>query len=190
MENHTSLPDGYGDNKVVLMTRDPRTIYSYWEINKITEDRVRQEVASKGLTPAKSVLRVYDITEGVENLDERMVSDFELKNWANSWYIHVDVPGRSWMAEVGILCQTGEFFSLARSNNVSTPRDSMSDICDEDWMCPEELYYKMFALSGGYDVGESSLEMSEIMSRHLKEWLSSGGVTSGVSGNVLLKDKG
>nr|HPN73427.1 hypothetical protein [Candidatus Omnitrophota bacterium] len=49
-----------------------------------------------------------------------------------------------------------------------------------EWMCPEELYYKMFAVSGGAEVGRSSLELREVMERYLKKWLSSGGVTSGM----------
>ena len=55
----------------------------------------------------------------------------------------------------------------------------MSDIIDEEWMCPDDLYYKMFAATGGFDIGTSSMEMQESMQQYLEEWVSSGGTSSG-----------
>jgi hypothetical protein len=183
MADSFGIPSGYNDNKVVLMVRDPWTIYSYWEINKDTEARVRERIKKAGLVPSKSVLRVYEVSGEGSGENKRAAYDFELKNWANSWYVHAGGDGRKWMVEIGIFCSSGDFFCLAGSNVVQTPRYSMSEVYDEEWMCPEELYSKLFAASGGFDVGKSSLEMKEMISRYLREWVTSGGVSSGMFGS-------
>ncbi len=176
------VPLGYDDNKIVLMVRDPWTLFSYWEIRKDVEDNAREKIYQQNLTPSKSILRVYDVSQGEDNLSEKIVFDFELKNWAANWYVHTGDPGRKWMVEIGIVCTTGEFFCLARSNVVEAPNYGMSDIYDEEWMCPEDIYYKMFAACSG--LGTSSMEMKEMIERHLKEWISSGGISSGAFGSA------
>ena len=180
VERVFDIPQNYGDNKVVLMVRDPWTVFSYWEIKKEVEENVRSIIKSKGLKASKSVLRVYRVSGPDSDPVLNVTNEIELRGWATSWYIHVDETGNEWIADVGILCSNGEFFCLARSNRVRTPSNVMSEVSDQDWMCPEELYYKMFAVSGGHDVGQSSIELAEHMERHLKKWLSSGGVTSGM----------
>ncbi|MFC1570643.1 DUF4912 domain-containing protein [Candidatus Omnitrophota bacterium] len=159
----------YGDNKIVLMVRDPWTIYTYWEVAGSVEDSVRGQIGNRGLEAQKSVLRIYEITsEG-----EKETFDFELRDWANSWYIHTPTSGKNWVAEIGIVAKTGEFFSLAKSNTVKTPSHTMSDICDEEWMCPEDLYYKLFT----YEVGTSSFKIKKSIEEHLTKKLSSDGVS-------------
>jgi len=175
------IPSGYGDNKIVLMVRDPWALFTYWEISKDVEDAVKDKISRRGLTPAKSVLRVYDVTD--DPASSTPDQEFELKNWASNWYIHTGATGRKWLVDIGITTTTGEFFCLARSNVVASPRYGMSDIYDTEWACPEDLFYKMFAIAGGYGIGKSSMEMREIIERNLREWISSGGVSSGMSGS-------
>ena len=178
------IPSGYDDNKIVLMVRDPWTLYCYWEVNRDVEASVHEKISKRKLTPAKSILRVYDVTEDKGDLNSQVAFDFELRDWASIWYVHTGNHGRKWMADIGIMTTTGEFFCLARSNVVMTPVYGMSDKYDLEWMCPEDLFYKMFAVAGGYGIGQSSLEMREMIDRHLKEWISSGGVTSGMFGSA------
>ena len=90
------------------------------------------------------------------------------------------------MTEIGIICQSGEFFTLAKSNEVLAPSYGMSPEIDKKWDCPEDTYFKMFAIAGGYGVGLSSFEMRETLDRHLKAWLSSGGLTSDIFGSTGL----
>lgn len=178
------LPHGYGDHKVVLMVRDPWTIYAYWEIRSSIEAALRETIERKGLAAVKTVLRVYDVTYGEEA--PNVLSDIDLNEHAISWYInHID-PGRSWMVDIGILCSNDEFLTLVRSNVVKTPANKMSEICSDEWMCPEDLYYKMFAAAGGYDIGQSSMELKELVERHLREWRSSGNVSSKITSGVSL----
>ncbi|MGB2630924.1 MAG: DUF4912 domain-containing protein [Candidatus Omnitrophota bacterium] len=180
------IPSFYNDNKLVLMVRDPWTVFAFWEVNRDVENNVRERIKNSGAAPLKSMLRVYEVMEREGGSETRIFSDFELKDWADNWYVHTGGDGKSWMADIGILCNNGEFFCLARSNVVSTPRYGMSEIYDEEWMCTEELYYKMFAAAGGFDIGKSSLELKETIHRFLREWISSGGVSSGMFGSYDL----
>ncbi|MFC1548955.1 DUF4912 domain-containing protein [Candidatus Omnitrophota bacterium] len=170
------IPCEYGDHKVVLMVRDPWTIFAYWETRKEVEDKVKDEIARRGLKPAKSVLRVYDITGTDPDDCSNIAFDFELKDLVNNWYIHCD-PEKEWVADIGISCTNGEFFSLVRSNTAKTPSSRVSDIIDEEWMCLEGLYHKMIFIGDG----KSSMSFREMVERFLQKWLSSGGISSGVS---------
>jgi hypothetical protein len=158
-----NIPEVYGDNKIVLMVRDPWTIYSYWEINDEVERNVKNEISKRGLKALKSILRVYS----VEN------KDFELRDWANTWYVHVDETGKSWLCDIGILCTNKEFFCLARSNVVKTPAGRMSEKIGNDW-----IFKELYEISGGENIGRSSLELREILEKHLRSWMSSGAVSS------------
>ncbi|HPN73135.1 MAG TPA: DUF4912 domain-containing protein, partial [Candidatus Omnitrophota bacterium] len=125
-ERAFDIPHHYGDNKIVLMTRDPWTVFSYWEIRNDVEDRVKAAIREKGLNPVKSVIRLYQASGNDNEPYLTAVSEFELRGWVTSWYIHVDQPGREWLVDIGIIADNGEFFRLARSNRVKTPANYMS----------------------------------------------------------------
>jgi len=185
-KNNYCIPPQYNENRIVLMVKDPWTLYSYWEVKKEVEDRVRDDMRQKGQTASKSILRVFDVTDDTRGGKNGTVLDFELRNWANSWYVHTGAPGRTWLAEIGIVSASGDFFMLSRSNKVAAPSYGMSPERDKEWDCPEEMYYKMFAIAGGYGGGLSSYEMRDILDKHLKAWLSSGGITSDIFGSTGL----
>jgi hypothetical protein len=176
------FPHGYGDNKIVILARDPWWIFSYWEIRKDREDEAIRKINESGDSVEKSVLRVYDVTDiNFNGRNAHSYFDIELKGLASSWYINVGQPERAWIVEIGIATKKGYFHALARSNMVKTPRFGMSDKLDAEWMMPEEDYWKMFSLSGGFGVGKGSLEVRELIKRRLEEQISSGGISSGAS---------
>ena len=108
----SDIPQTYGDNKIVLMIRDPKTLYAYWETPKEAEEELKEKIKEKGLVAVKRILRIYDVT----GPGEKAAFDFEVEEGTASWYVNADNSGRRWIAEVGLLCETGEFFYLARSN--------------------------------------------------------------------------
>jgi len=175
------LPTGYNKDRIVAMVRDPWWVFVYWEITPQREASVLEELKRRGLRPLRTILRVYDIT-GVRGFDGNNANssfDITINNAARNWYIDVGSPGRTWCIAIGILAEKDEFYILARSNIVNTPRFGMSDILDETWMLSEEEYYRIFGASCGLDVvGKSSFEIKELFKRHLMEWISSGGITS------------
>jgi hypothetical protein len=182
-ETAFDFPAGYGDNKIVAMVRDPWWIYSYWEVAGDKEEKVKKSIRNDGAEPSKSLLRVYDVTDTDINKSESNGHfDIELENLANNWYVHVNQPDRAWCIDIGILASNDKFYTLARSNVVKTPRYGPSDVLDEEWMVPEDLFWRLFGLSGGYGVNKSSLEMKKEFKKHLEQKAWSGGIFSGASG--------
>jgi hypothetical protein len=176
------FPPGYGDNRIVILVRDPWWIFSYWEIRRDKEEDIIRKIESSGDSMAKSVLRVYDVTDvNFNGHNAHSYFDIDLRGLANNWYVNVGKPDRAWIVDIGIVTKKGGFHVLARSNVVKTPRFGMSDQLDAEWMMPEEEYWKMFSLSGGFGVGKGSLEVRELIKKRLEEQISSGGISSGAS---------
>jgi len=176
------FPMGYGDNKIVLLIRDPWWIFAYWEVQKDKEEGIIRKIESNGDAAAKSVLRIYDVTDvNFNGKNANSFFDIDLKGLATNWYINVGTPDRSWVVDIGIVSKRGDFYLLARSNSVRTPRFGISDQLDAEWMMPEEEYWRMFGLSGGFGVGKGSLEVREMIKKRLEEQISSGGISSAAS---------
>ena len=177
MKEFFDLPENYGDNKIVLMVRDPWTIFAYWEIQDALEQSLKDRIREKGFNSQNYILRVYDTTN---TNSPKVVSEISIEKYVKNWYINDIEPNASWKVAVGIKVETGDFFTLLESNEVRTPRSGMSDEVSDEWLCSKEHYYKVFAASGGYDVGKSSMELKEIISKHIKNWRFSGGLSSGM----------
>jgi hypothetical protein len=180
------LPDNYGDNQIYLLVRDPYWIYSYWEIQ---EGHQQHHLAKLGgnWESVVSVLRVYDTTEKKK---ASSFYDIVLQNMSRSWYINTQ-PNRSYFVEIGLLHRDGRFICLARSNHVTTPRSGMSEIIDDQWMSID--FDKMYALSGGFQVGKSSAELRRLMEERLKSAITSGsgaGAVSSMSSPVKIQKRG
>ncbi len=137
----------YGENKLVLLTRDPWWVFAYWETTEKGRREAIDEAARRGLRYEKMVLRIYDVT--AKELPEA-VSWFDIDTGlAASWYVDTGVSGRDWQAEFGAMTREGIFISIIRSNRARTPRHGISDVLDEEWMLPDDLCWKIFDRSGG-----------------------------------------
>jgi hypothetical protein len=168
-ERPFELPPGYGDNRIVLMVRDPYWLHAYWEVNEKRSSEIKKEIGENAFSSAKEHLRVYD-TENWNSFD------IEVTGGARSWYLKVPVPNRTYCVDIGFKTADGRFIAAARSNWVTTPLDRMSDVIDEQWMIPD--WDKIYALSGGFGIGRGSLEIHELMKKRFQEEAASGWVTS------------
>jgi hypothetical protein len=193
-EEHISrnipLPSGYGKDRIVAMVRDPWWVFAYWEITPQNEQSIRERISQMGQNFDRSVLRIYDIT-GVANFDGSNAKnhfDITLKDLTRNWYVDVGAPAKRWCIEIGMLTKEGSFYSLAKSNVISTPRFGMSDVLDAEWMLSDEEYYWLFGVSGGFGIGKSSLEMRELFKKRLEEWISSGAIFS-LASHILQQKK-
>ncbi len=123
-----SLPQRYGTDRLVLMARDPQWVYAYWEM---THEKYRQamekHVAEWGLS--RPALRLYDVTPG---LPAREHMDVVVGENAGDWYIHVDRPRHTLVAELGRL-YPGGFVPLLRSNPVTMPPRDFSMEASHEW---------------------------------------------------------
>jgi hypothetical protein len=177
------LPRGYGKDRIVCMVRDPYWLHVYWEL---TRQAVQRAEAALGQDwhGAKPILRLLDVsstetTSGAETL----IRDIDIHGGCNNWYIDVANPPRSYRVDIGYIARNGQFYVLARSNIVTTPRAGISDVIDENWADFDiEKADRIFAMSGGFDPGASSLELKQLFEERLRRPMGSPSVTSFGSG--------
>ncbi|UCF79121.1 MAG: DUF4912 domain-containing protein [Candidatus Eiseniibacteriota bacterium] len=165
-EAGSRLPDSYGVDRVVVMVRDPYWIHTYWELTEETLSRAMSRLgkAAKG---ARVILRVC-CREAEGGGPERILFDITPALHSRNWYISVGGPSRTYWVDVGLLTLDGRFLRLMRSNLVATPSDRMSDELDEQWRSLASEYEEMYALSGGFSRGASSLELHRRLARRLE----------------------
>jgi hypothetical protein len=177
------IPKGYSVDRIVAMVRDPHWLFTYWEV---TDHKYRELERAFGPVWAscKMILRVYDKAS-----DKPVHFDIVLTREARTWYINVSAQGRYQVA-IGALSPDGRFEIVAISNIVETPADSVSDRVDEKWMVPDDVFDRIFAASGGYDMHSASGELKGLLEKHLLEEMSSGSVTSFGSGALYKEAKG
>jgi hypothetical protein len=177
------LPQGYGKDRIILMVRDPYWLHTYWEITHLAIQRAEAALA-QDWHGAKPILRLLDVTTSDLNApQETIVRDIEIHGGCNNWYIDVANPPRSYRLDIGYLARNGQFYVLARSNVVTTPRANISDRIDENWADLDfEKASRIFAMSGGFDPTASSLELKELFEERLRRPMGSPAVTSFGSG--------
>jgi hypothetical protein len=148
------LPQAYGQDKIVLQTRDPWWLHSYWEVTPGTIARLKGEIGNLFFS-AKMILRVYDVSNIIfDGNNAHKFFDIEINAEFNNWYIDTQGPGRSWCVDIGLRLASGEFIKIARSNTVNTPLDGPSWITDEEWMIPEDMFARLYGM--GFGLGKSS----------------------------------
>jgi hypothetical protein len=177
------LPQGYGKDRIVCMVRDPYWLHTYWEITRGAIQRAEAALA-QDWHGARPILRLLDVSSHETNSGaETALRDIEIHGGCNNWYIDVNNPPRSYRVDIGYLARNGQFYVLARSNVVTTPRAGMSDRIDENWADFDfEKADKIFAMSGGFDPTASSLELKELFEERLRRPMGSPSVTSFGSG--------
>ncbi|NQU07437.1 MAG: DUF4912 domain-containing protein, partial [Candidatus Abyssubacteria bacterium] len=156
-------------------------LFVYWEITPQSLRRARGELEGEG-ADSKLTLRVYDVT-GADLTGEHAnrLFDVEVAGDADNWYINTGGPERSYRVDIGLLTPRGEYRTIARSNTASTPRAGIAKEVDERWMSLEEHFERIYALSGGFRVGENSAELHEMMQKQLQMQLASEGA-AGLAG--------
>jgi len=171
------LPFCYGKDKMVLQVRDPWWLHTFWEVSGATLDRLRNELKEE-FSRSKWILRAYDVSNiNFNGNNAHRYFDIFISEGAMSWYIDA-APGRSWCVDLGLLLPNGKFITVLRSNVVTTPLDGPSDVTDEEWMIPEEIFARLYGM--GFGLGRTS-PVGRAWQERAKQALWSSGVTSGAS---------
>ncbi|HNV86355.1 MAG TPA: DUF4912 domain-containing protein [Candidatus Omnitrophota bacterium] len=167
------LPLSYEQTKIVLMVRDPYWAFVYWDISTSTIQKVTG-LMREHYGKMRPILRVYDVTDiDFNGKNAHWNFDMDVILDAKNWYIHVGIPNRSYLVDLGLLDAQNNFYLVARSNVAKTPRDVPSDVIDEEWMAVD--FEEIYALSGGFGVGLSSAEFKERKKQLLEQMVSSPG---------------
>jgi hypothetical protein len=108
------LPDSYGTKKLFLVARDPHILFAYWDLSP-----TQYQEAARSAHDGKVFLEVYVPHEG-------RVQQIHVWDSHKNWYLQVNRPDTSFIAQLGYYQQDGVFEVIARSAEVHTPRDTLS----------------------------------------------------------------
>lgn len=150
-------------DRLVVMVRDPYWLQVFWELSRQSIDRA-QSAMGPHWHSATPVLRLYKI--GVDGTSA-LVRHIPIHGGVSHWYVDVQDPPNEFRLEIGYLASGGQFYGLARSNCVTTPRAGTSDSVDENWTDVADNADRIFAMSGGYGPRGTSLELQELLEERL-----------------------
>ncbi|MBN2475767.1 MAG: DUF4912 domain-containing protein [Pirellulales bacterium] len=160
--------NGCTKDRLVVMVRDPYWLHAYWELTRSSIDRARAAMGQHW-HGARPVLRLNEVTRnGTTSTATRIVRDIDIHGGVNNWYVDVQDPPNSYQLEIGYLAACGKFYSVARSNLVSTPQASSGDSFDHNWSEVAKDFDRIYAMSGGYEERESNHELKEIFEERLR----------------------
>ena len=127
------LPLRYDRTAVALMARDPYWLYAYWEINPTSLKAIKRKLGPR-FKKSVYTLRMRDWTGDGTGTEAKRSFDIDVNPSAQSHYINLESDNGSYRADLGLRAPGGIFYSLARSNVVSTPCANVSDRCETTWM--------------------------------------------------------
>ncbi|MGI5862575.1 MAG: DUF4912 domain-containing protein [Myxococcales bacterium] len=154
------LPDSYGEDSVMLLPKDPRSLFLYWDFSRETIQR-----AFEWMPGLHTKMRVY--------ADNELVREVDFSLDSRSWYFHGLQPDRSYRVELVSLAVDGQARRIGpASNTIRLPPDGPSSIIDDRFVCipfdlpisrmveaarreraappfPEDARHKLYQASGG-----------------------------------------
>lgn len=165
------LPSSYNETAITLLVRDPFWLYVYWDLHREIKENLNRDFGAWERAPIS--LKVWEEQEsgGIEP----GYFNVAINPAIGHWYINVQ-PNRRYTVELGYFSSSGDFITLALSNTVITPRATVSEIVDEEWMCIEEDFRRLYHLAGDPQAG--SVELAESLRQRLERQMGSGAVSS------------
>jgi hypothetical protein len=151
-------------DRLVIMVRDPYWLHVYWELAPRSLERA-QSALGQHWHATRPVLRLFRVeADGTAEFHREIV----IHGGVNHWYVDVQNPPQQYRMEIGFATAGGQFYSLARSNTVTTPPAGTSDSVDENWSDIDQNADRIFAMSGGYSDRGTSLELQELLEERLR----------------------
>jgi uncharacterized protein len=184
--------NGVVRDRLVLMVRGPFWLQACWELAAQSIQRAQVAMGQEWHT-ARPALRLFHITNAAaSSSSERVLRDIGIHGGVKNWYIDIKEAPQTYRVEIGYLSGKGRFYSLARSNTVTTPSATAGDSLDAHWGDIARDCDKIYAMSGGYSVEGNSNELQELFEERLRRPM--GPPTANRYGNgadgFLPRDKG
>jgi hypothetical protein len=173
------LPWVYEDDRVVLLIRDPRTLYTYWDFNPVTVSKA-QELVPDG----KSYLRVVMLSGS----EPRVVREFEVALDARAYYLFDCEPNRDYRVEIVFRAPSGIERLIGRPSNQATlPNNRPSSWVEDRFAAiPLEIALPTASL---FAVGRTSVDVERRLHARSYE-LSGGEITTEHTGDVASSSQG
>ena len=157
-----------GENRIVLMVRDPFWLHAHWDITRTAVDRAKAALTEHwhSVKPVLRLLRFEDT--GTTESAEVVHREIEIHGGVRNWYIDVDNPPARFQLIMGYKTANGRFYELVRSNTVITPVPGTKEAIDDHWADIAKDAEKIYALSGGYGEEAQKGELEEVFEDRLK----------------------
>src|ERR1700685_1883905 len=91
------LPESYGTKKLFLVARDPHILFAYWDLSQ-----VQYQEAARAAHDGKVFLEVYVPGEG-------RVQQIHIWDCHKNWYLQVNRPDTTFVAQLGYYRADGSF---------------------------------------------------------------------------------
>lgn len=114
---------------LTLLEIDPWRVHAYWNLQPDSIAAARASLPHDfGNTGQQSalVLRFTDLSPETGGAAHHPRFDIEVEGASNNWYVDLWRDAKRYSAELGLRAADGTFVSLARSNEVATPRGGPS----------------------------------------------------------------
>ena len=107
------LPEFYGEDRLVILPRDPFTSYCYWEITEQTKEETLKKAGSHISDNQGLLLRLYRLSTDIHCF-EKVVNDEAYETC--SMYIDYSAPYNLFYGEIGYSTVKGDFLPLVTSS--------------------------------------------------------------------------
>ena len=167
------------------MVRDPFWLHANWELT--TQSVQRAEAALKqDWHGAKPAIRLFDVTsQDTTSTSETPVRDIFIQGGCNDWYIDVPQPPRTYRADIGYISRRGEFYVLARSNQVTPPKAGSTEAVDVGWTdLDSKKAERILAMSSGFETADGDPELKRYLEERLRRPMGTPSDTAFGSGAV------
>lgn len=164
----TSVPPAVkGQDRIVLMVRDPYWLHAHWDVTRQTVDRAKAALVEQWHS-VKPILRLLKLDDsGTTESAENIYRDIEIHGGVRNWYIDVDQPPSRFQIVMGYMTGNGRFYELVRSNTVTTPVPGGKEASDDHWADIAKDAERIYAMSGGYGDETQRGELSEVFEERL-----------------------
>ena len=171
LDHGPPLPDKYGVDKIRLLIQDPNTIAAQWELTGGAHERI---AAGGNPDRPQYKLRLTDITR-----NRSLIQDID--PFADNWWFKAE-PDTDYRIEIGI-SMGANIYWIARSNIAHTPRNTVSDVVDAEWMLLGDKFRSLLE-AGSFDerrylASHLGASLGAVSSGMLSEVLFSGALLSG-----------
>jgi len=152
LKERNDLPFVYNKTKIVIMPRDPETIFMYWDIENSKIAELQQQNIQTNVS-----IRIRN----VENYDYYFVNPTIN---SKDWYFNLkytNLRKNDLIADLGVYDNNGNFLVLSTSNIITLPSNSY---CQKDYDYWKKIVTKNKNFSFGFCERNENIFLSQINS--------------------------
>lgn len=156
-------------DRIILAVSNPYWLNAYWELSPHSVQRA-EAALRQDWHGAKLIIRLFDVTSAdTTSTSETPVKDVTISGTGRNWYIDVPQPPRAYRADIGYVSRRGDFYMIARSNVVTTPKAGSGEAVESDsgWEDADAKWNaeRALAMSNGFETGgtNTNAELREFL---------------------------